>query len=335
MLTLIVPGLIWPPQALADLTHDLPLPAFATLLGRGRVRRLAAQSAGAALAAEGGLPHPLPAAALRLLAAGGEPRDAHWLCLDPVHLRFDERTLVADDPARLALSEAEAAALLADLAPIFAPLGELAALQPGTWVLRLAADAPPLPDQPPLPEAAGRAAVDHLPQGKAQAPWRRALTEAQTLLHAHPLNRTREAAGQPVVNALWPWGGGVLPPPRACAHGRIWAADSVAQGIARLHRQEPAPLPARFAAPGRTPTLALLDHLALPARSADALRWREAMLALEIDWLAPALAALRGGQLAGLRLLAPGEAVSYELQVAPRDLWKFWRKPLRPTGFAA
>jgi hypothetical protein len=38
MLTLIVPGLIWTRQALADLTFDLPLPAFTTLLGRGRLR---------------------------------------------------------------------------------------------------------------------------------------------------------------------------------------------------------------------------------------------------------------------------------------------------------
>jgi len=45
MLTLIVPGLIWPHQALVDLTRDLvdprhhALPAFATLLGRGRLTR--------------------------------------------------------------------------------------------------------------------------------------------------------------------------------------------------------------------------------------------------------------------------------------------------------
>jgi hypothetical protein len=33
MLTLIVPGLIWTRQALADLTCDLPLPAFTTCSG--------------------------------------------------------------------------------------------------------------------------------------------------------------------------------------------------------------------------------------------------------------------------------------------------------------
>jgi hypothetical protein len=55
MLTLIVPGLIWTRQALADLTFDLPLPAFTTLLGRGRLRHLPPADTTAHLAAAGGL----------------------------------------------------------------------------------------------------------------------------------------------------------------------------------------------------------------------------------------------------------------------------------------
>jgi hypothetical protein len=43
------------------------------------------------------------------------------------------------------------------------------------------------------------------------APWRHAINEAQMVLHAHPVNQARQAAGQPVVNSLWPWGGGRLP----------------------------------------------------------------------------------------------------------------------------
>ena len=40
LITLIVPGLIWTRQALADLSHDLPLPAFTALLGRGALLSL-------------------------------------------------------------------------------------------------------------------------------------------------------------------------------------------------------------------------------------------------------------------------------------------------------
>ena len=68
MLTLIVPGLIWTRQALADLTFDLPLPAFTTLLGRGRLTQRPPLGTAAILAEISGLAAPLPAAALRRLA---------------------------------------------------------------------------------------------------------------------------------------------------------------------------------------------------------------------------------------------------------------------------
>ncbi|MDP2134728.1 MAG: hypothetical protein Q8J99_14090, partial [Sulfuritalea sp.] len=208
MLTLIVPGLIWTRQALADLTGDLPLPAFTALLGRGRRRRLPPLDSAAALAACTGFELPLPAAALRRLALGASPDDSgDWLCLDPVRLNFHERSLILDDPRNLRLERAEADALAAALAPTLAGLGQLELITPGHWNLRLAATAPPFPD---LPDAAGRA-VAPLPGGATHAPWRQALNEAQMVLHAHPVNRAREAAGKPAVNSLWPWGGGRLP----------------------------------------------------------------------------------------------------------------------------
>ena len=115
MLTLIVPGLIWPHQALVDLTsglvdkHHHALPAFATLLGRGRLARHPARSTQGWLAHQLGLPYPLPAAALRGLALGANMADHHWLCLDPVHLRFESTRLIVDDPQNLVLNSAEAA----------------------------------------------------------------------------------------------------------------------------------------------------------------------------------------------------------------------------------
>jgi hypothetical protein len=68
MLTLIVPGLIWTRQALADLTCDLPLPAFTTLLGRGRLTRRPPLTTTASSPRSAGIAAPLPAAALRRLA---------------------------------------------------------------------------------------------------------------------------------------------------------------------------------------------------------------------------------------------------------------------------
>ncbi len=328
MLTLIVPGLIWTRQALADLTCDLPLPAFTTLLGRGRLTQRPPLGTAAILAEISGLAAPLPAAALRRLALREHPEEADWLCLDPVRLNFQERSLVVDDPQNLRLTTEEAAALAVALAPTFAELGTLEVLAPTRWNLRLSAAAPAFQ---PLPQAAGRAAAP-LPLDAAYAPWRQALNEAQMVLHAHPVNQARQAAGQPVVNSLWPWGGGRLPQPRtATTHDALWSNDPVARGIARLLQIDGTTLPDAFgSAPARRP-LAIFDALEQPARSGDAIAWRDELARFEAGWLVPALAALSGGRLGALRLIAPGELAAAELQVGRRDIWKFWRKP-RPLA---
>ena len=331
MLTLIVPGLIWTRQALADLTYDLPLPAFATLLGRGRLQHRPPQGTTATLAEVAGLNVPLPVAALRRLALQRPPGphdDGDWLCLDPVRLRLTKRAMIVDDPRSLNLTAEEAAALAVSLAPTLAELGELDVLSPQAWILRLAAGAPATAAFAALPDAIGRAATA-LPLEPAYAPWRRAINEAQMLLHAHPVNQAREAAGQPPVNSLWPWGGGRLPEFDAAAgpYHALWSDDPVAQGIARLLRIESAALPTRFAGAGGRKTLAVHDALEHPARTGDALAWRDELARFEADWLAPALEALRGGRLDALRLLAPGELAAVEVRVSRHDLWKFWRKP--------
>ena len=328
MLTLIVPGLMWTRQALADLTYDLPLPAFTTLLGHGRLRHLPPGSTATALAESFGLTAPLPAAALRRLALREDSGDseAHdWLCLDPVRLRVEERRLVIEDPRQLDLTDEEAAALAVSLAPTFADLGQLEVISPRTWNLRLVSAAP---EFQPLAEGIGRAA-SLLPLGTTHAAWRLAISEAQMLLHAHPVNQAREAAGKPVVNSLWPWGGGRLPTfdMKASTHDALWGNDPVAHGIARVLRIDGVALPARFARTGARSPLAVHDAMEIPARTGDALIWRDELVRFEADWLAPALGALRAGQLDALRLLAPGEFASGELHVRRHDLWKFWRKP--------
>lgn len=329
MLTLVVPGLIWPRQALADLSFDLPLPAFSLLLGRGRLSASAATDADGLLAAELGADAPVPAAALRRLAFGRRRDDADWLCLDPVRLRFEERSMVLDDPAQLELDAAEAEALAVSLAPTFGSLGELERLAPQCWNLRLRR---PAPSFAALRPSIGRA-VAPLPAHADYRPWRQALNEAQMVLHAHPVNLAREAAGRLTVNSLWPWGGGRPTSARRSRHDQLWTADPVLLGLAAWQGITGRPLPERLDAERGRATLALFDALTAPARLGDALAWRDALVRLEANWLAPALAALRTGRLDRLRLLAPGEHNSVELNVGRGELWKFWRKP-RPLAEA-
>lgn len=345
MLTLIVPGLIWPPQALADLSYDLDLPAFSALLGWARHRRLPSAGGHRSLANLCAIDShaPIPAAALRRRALQpdtGDAPDADWLCLDPAHLHLSERHMLIAHPARLRLDLAVARELAVALAPTFAELGELSkpselsAAAPEAWHLRLYAAAPPFE---PLPDICEYPALP-LPATPPYAPWRRALNEAQMLLHQHPINRQREAAGLPTVNSLWPWGGGALSHlphrPTQPPFAALWSNDYVARGLANYFGIPTQPLPTGFAALPQHAGVAIVDTLDLSARCGDAHAWREAVLQLERDWLQPALQALKHGRLASLRLYAPGNSHSIELSLTRYALLRFWRRPAPLTSLA-
>ena len=329
-LTLLLPGLLWPRQALVDTVFDLAAPALSAILGRGRIAGAPSVPLHDWLAAAWGLAD-APLAALRLLGEGGEPADAHWLCLDPVHLRLEEWSLVPDDPARLALSAEEDAALRAAVAPLFADWGTLTALTPGRWYL--ACEQAPALMTSPLHESIGRPADPDLPGGGDGAPWRRRLAEAQTLLHDHPINAERQQAGRPPVNSLWPWGGGRLQGTPAAPWRAVFGADPVLAGLAALAGVVREPLPPSFALPPAD-GLALVDDLAAPYRAHDALAWREALLEVDRRWLAPALAALRTGRLRRLRLVAFGDEASLDMDLRRGDTWRFWRRPRPLTDLA-
>jgi hypothetical protein len=321
LLTLLVPGLIWPREILRDTTFDLPLPALTGLLGRARLRPLTDMEAW--LAAAFGLTAPLPAAALRLLGDGGQPGHDDWLCLDPAHLRLQEWAVIPDAPSTLALSAEEDAALRHAVAPLFADFGTLVAPVPGRWYLQLTR--PARIETKPLPAAVGHAVEPALPGGPDGAEWRRRLAEVQPLLHTHEVNRLRAQAGRATVNHLWPWGPGRLPDSARCAFDRVLTDDSVLHGLAMLAGCAVAELPARYAPePGKT--LVKLDPLSANAITRDALAWRDALAQLEADWFAPAVAAARSGASHRLTFIADGER-AFEAAATGAGLWRFWRKP--------
>lgn len=326
-LTLLVPGLLWPNPALRDTVFDLPLPALQTLLGRSRLLREPldengwwARQAGQALAA----------APLRLLGLDSDGAGPAWLCADPVHLRFEQQTMVLEDPAKLDLSQTDSAALAATVAPLLAEFGCFQATSTRHWHLQPLAELPPCPAL--LSDLIGQPARALLPAGDEHRPWRRLFNEVQMALHQHPVNQAREAAGLAVVNSLALWGGGHLPPApeRPAPFSHILSDDAVHRGLARHWQISADALPGRYqAAPGRT--LAVSPLLLAPTRQRDALRWREGLKTLEQDWFAPLLAALAGGQLKSFTLVGFGEEDGVSLCLTattrPSDRYKFWRRP--------
>lgn len=330
---LLVPGLLWPAATAFSPVAGLALPGLERLLGLGRRRvdafrpfelQLAELFGCAAAGADGDAP-PLPLAALR--RAGEEvpmpAGEARWLCADPVTLSFArEHMLLSEVPAD-SLSQTDADTLLAALNETFADLGVFEACAPTRWYLRTAAA--PEVRLYPLQDVIGRPVKHFLPEGRDARLWQRSMNEAQIVLHNHMLNRAREDAGLPVVNSLWLWGAGsFVRPPRAPA-AAVQGRDAIMRGLARacgLETQAPA-----LAAALQANTLVLIDELQQPALLRDVDGWRTRLQTLEEDWFAPLADALRRGALDTLRLSAPSDRGTLEVEVRAAERWKFWRKP--------
>jgi hypothetical protein len=326
-LTLFVPGLLLPDEVRSDTVFDLTAPTLSRLLGRAHRIDLPPDW----LAHAFGLASPLPVAALRKVGAG-ETAEGDWLCLDPVHWQVNREGIRFAAPDRLALTAAEATALVEAVQPLFAAWGELSASTPLHWELHLAR--PLQLDTRPLPECIGLPVDPTLPAGADGREWRRLLAEAQTILHAHPVNQQREACGQSRVSSLWPWGAGSLPERIQRNFDVVWSHDPLLAGLG-LHANLPCLRPPDRFLPASGRVLCHFDKFSGPARALDALAWRNALLGFEQDWLIPAIAALRRGECSRLQLVGTGlhgaqKTLMYAL--VRRDWWRFWRRPLPLTA---
>lgn len=214
----------------AQATLTLLLPARARLAGELHAQRGLATwlARGDQTRAEAGehaqllrhfqmLPRGLPTAALTRQLDRGDAQGHTWLRADPAHVRADlgaGRMLACGE---LGLSQEESDALLRVLKPLFGDEGfPISSGPPSRWYLMLPSQAQ-LPSFVPPDEVLGDDIFAHLPQGEAGRRWRRLLSEAQVVLHNHPVNAARAARGAPAVNSLWFWGPGTLPDSTAAA----------------------------------------------------------------------------------------------------------------------
>src|SRR5574340_607027 len=251
--------------------------ALSALLGHARIEFTPGRAPDARLAELFGLGADSPVATLRRLGepslAPPEPGRA-WLCADPVCLHFAREHLILSDASGLDLSIEEAAALVAALNETFSDLGHFEAGAPDRWYLRLTA--PANARFFPLSDVTNRPVGHFLPEGPDAALWARTMNEVQIVLHNHPVNQAREAAGQPIANSLWLWGaGGDVPSLRAPAP-TVLALGPVARGLAlAAGRGTGSPALPR----GGANVLIVLEDLLGPALHLDLDRWRDTLLA--------------------------------------------------------
>jgi len=304
------------------------LAAAETLIARGRRRRMTPVSTEAWLFERFGVARQRdwPVAPYTLLADGGAPERNYWRFIDPVHLRVGRDSLVLADGAAFQVSRAESEALVETLNRHFGQTMLFYPMRPARWYVRLEK----APDMQTTPAAAARGlAIDEtLPSGPDAMRFHALMNEAQMLLHEHPVNAGREARGEPALNSIWFWGGGVIDAGRARPFSMVFGDDPLARGLALA-----AEIPARALPKNADSALAALGDEGLVLVVLDAPReaqLRERRTALERDWFAPLFAALKSGRIGMLTLQLCGADSLLEVETVRSDLRYFWRrrKPL-------
>ena len=209
--------------------------AIATLLGRADVLPLQSAGERAQLLRHFDLlPRSWPMAAITRQSDKGDAAGRSWLRADPVFIRPEMMGARLMAWGNLGLSADEAEAFLQPLRPVFGDAGfPISATGPEHWYLELPPDTQ-LPEFPLPADALGGDMLAYLPEGNAARRWRSLANEAQVILHNHPGNQARIAAGSPPVNSLWFWGGGRLPDFVRCDYANVTGADDELLALANL-----------------------------------------------------------------------------------------------------
>ena len=326
-LTLLVPELIWPEPSDQFTLGKLAAPGFEWLIAHAQLERQPRLPFETSLGKLFGL-EAAPFGALRLLGEGHAPaREGHWLCADPVHLRFHQERIILADAGAFELDDGEAHSLTASLNKEFADIGQFHVASAKRWYLRLnvAVDHP----VEPISSVAGRRVDGELSGGAL--PLTRWLNEVQMFLHGHPVNEKREAEGKPAINSLWLWGGGNLDQAQCAAgHSAIYSDNPLASGIASaagiaLH-DKPANLATLLAQAeaGENP-LVVFDQLLSDILYENSEGWRDDFAALEANWFLPLKNAL-GNRVDRITLVAPTVYGELRYTINAGERWKFWKK---------
>ncbi|MGB5543866.1 MAG: hypothetical protein WBO15_10760 [Gammaproteobacteria bacterium] len=184
----------------------------------------------------------------------------------------------------------------------------------------------------------GQHVLDFMPSGKGCELLNSLVTEVQMMLHEHPINLQREAAGLPLINSLWPWGWAMdEPEPEmpALLHApqvsEIADADAYVAGLMMLAGEQPVSLPGDSHTSSHTSSHSSSDTadekrpfaLVSPQPGDSATEFRRR---LERDWCGPWSRDLLRGRIKRLRIASvDGDCC----EVRRADLFRVWRRGLR------
>ncbi|MGE0559772.1 MAG: hypothetical protein AB7E73_09200 [Burkholderiales bacterium] len=328
-LTLLIPDLLPP----ADITAGEPAaPALRRIFSRGELLRFPAIDPEVWLcqAFEVERREDWPVAALTAAVDSLATDNDWWLRADPVHLQLQRHgTRVIAAPA-LAVDAAEAAELTTALNAHFATAGiSVLPADPARWYIRQSESTAVA--APVLSAVAGRPLPAMPLTGTRASHWHRVLTEAQMILHDHPVNSARESRGLPAINSVLLWGGGRKPAVPGRHFTDVHSDDVLATALAVQSGADCSAAPASAALWwGSRPDpegrhLITLNRVHHATRYGGPEAWIRSLRALEESWFAPLWAAL-DGPLQELVIVATGSVTCLRCTLRPLDRLKFWRR---------
>lgn len=326
--TLVLPFSLPPKELAPDMARHLVAPALAALVsktaseqpvaGPGSVRQLPHELwLARALGAEA------PAFAHAAMRGSGiDPADGHWFIVQPAHIEIARSHLLLNDVRQLRLTDGHSRALFETARPYFEESGyTLAYADASTWYLR-ADDWRGL--QTASPDAAAGLDISFfMPEGPAAPRFRKLQNEIQMLWHEHPANLERAAQGQAAVNAFWPWapnGNQATSTPMVIASGAQAWLNALAVGTGG------GAFDAGKALTGSSDRIVYCDQLSAPAIAGDWSTWIHAMNALENEWFAPVLAALKTGAIERVTVVLSSRDALLQTTTNRLAQRKFWRR---------
>lgn len=339
-LDILVPFGLPPAELAADLFREFSAPALAMLAARSRSGNETAPEFSRSLPHETWLARRFaldeqlkrrgsPPVGASLMQMHGIPVDAGlWFVVQPVHIHIARDHLVLTDTRQLRLTEKDSLALFDIAKPLFAETGhDLRYGDAGFWFLRADAWGEL---QTSTPDAASGHNIDiWMPKGPGERDWRKVQNEVQMHWFNHPLNAEREMRGLKPVNSLWLWGGEDVTTDRSPApYTKSFNLDGWMRAFAQIiPGNDQAASAERLIAARSELNLVVLDNLLEPALSNNWAEWLDRLRALETNWFAPLLDALKSGTIGPVSFILTNDTRISRFTATRSSLRKFWVKP--------
>jgi hypothetical protein len=237
-LTLFVPGLF---VDLVDYPHEESnlnrWPLTALIVARSHRDTLERTSIESRLLALCGFedvnPQAVPVAALTSVIDFDGPTLGKLWRADPVHLRVEPNQILLFNEQSIMPTVNEADEMISALNAGLPEISVMRGRHPARWYVASNSEQTYRTRSPYA--ANGRSIADFLPSGPNATELQRMMNEAQMILHSTSANAQRQDRGEPMINSIWPWGGGELHSPAKRSPNLLIGDDVLLAGIGQCY----------------------------------------------------------------------------------------------------